>query len=56
MMRYICKGCGCYVDPGEWPLCDDCREKQEKEEAKKNGPMRSTTFSQGQGTAGAVNQ
>lgn len=26
-MRYQCDACGCYLDPGEGLLCDECREK-----------------------------
>lgn len=25
--RYRCDSCGCYLDPGEGLLCDDCSEK-----------------------------
>lgn len=28
--RYICDGCGAYLDPGEGMLCDECREKLQK--------------------------
>lgn len=24
---YRCDACGCYLDPGEGLLCDECREK-----------------------------
>ena len=24
---YRCDSCGCYLDPGEGLLCDECREK-----------------------------
>lgn len=24
---YKCDACGCYLDPGEGLLCDDCRER-----------------------------
>ena len=24
---YKCDSCGCYLDPGEGLLCDDCRER-----------------------------
>ncbi len=32
MWNYRCDNCGCYLDPGEGRLCDDCREKEEQEE------------------------
>ena len=25
--RYRCDSCGCYLDPGEGLLCDECREE-----------------------------
>lgn len=25
--KYRCDSCGCYLDPGEGLLCDECREK-----------------------------
>lgn len=25
--RYRCDSCGCYLDPGEGMLCDECREE-----------------------------
>lgn len=25
--RYQCDVCGCYLDPGEGLLCDECRQK-----------------------------
>lgn len=25
-MYYRCEECGCYLDPGEGQLCDECRE------------------------------
>lgn len=25
--RYQCDMCGCYLDPGEGLLCDECRQK-----------------------------
>lgn len=27
--NYKCRECGCYIDPGEGGLCDECREKEE---------------------------
>ena len=27
MIRYNCDLCGCYLDPGEGLLCDECRQK-----------------------------
>lgn len=26
-MRYNCDMCGCYLDPGEGLLCDECRQR-----------------------------
>lgn len=26
-MQYRCDECGCYLDPAEYRLCDECREK-----------------------------
>ncbi len=26
--RYRCDDCGCYLDPVEYNLCDECREKR----------------------------
>lgn len=26
-MKYQCDICGCYLDPGEGLLCDECRQK-----------------------------
>lgn len=28
--RYKCDSCGCFLDPGEGFLCDECREKTRK--------------------------
>jgi recombinational DNA repair protein RecR len=25
-----CRKCGCFLDPGEGSICDDCRRAQEK--------------------------
>lgn len=25
--RYRCDSCGCYLDPGEGLLCDECQER-----------------------------
>lgn len=30
--RYQCDVCGCYLDPGEGLLCDECRLKRQKRE------------------------
>lgn len=27
MHSYRCDSCGCYLDPGEGLLCDECREQ-----------------------------
>lgn len=27
MHSYRCDSCGCYLDPGEGLLCDECRER-----------------------------
>lgn len=27
---YRCDSCGCYLDPGEGLLCDECRERMHK--------------------------
>lgn len=29
-MQYRCSACGCYLDPGEGQICDDCRTKQKE--------------------------
>ncbi len=26
--RYRCDECGCYLDPGEGRLCDECRDRE----------------------------
>ena len=31
MNWYRCDVCGCYLDPGEGSLCDECREKKDRE-------------------------
>lgn len=28
MNRYRCDACGCYLDPGEGRLCDECRDRE----------------------------
>ncbi len=40
-MRYRCDACGCYLDPGEGRLCDECRdaEKKRSEKARRIGGM-----------------
>lgn len=25
---YVCDSCGCYLDPGEGRLCEECQEKK----------------------------
>ncbi len=30
MRWYQCDICGCYLDPGEGSLCDECREKRDR--------------------------
>ena len=30
MNRYRCSECGCYLDPGEGRLCEECLELKEK--------------------------
>ena len=30
--RYRCDICGCYLDPGEGLLCDECRQKLRERE------------------------
>lgn len=32
MNRYRCEECGCYLDPGEGRLCEECREMLERQE------------------------
>lgn len=29
-MNYRCDVCGCYLDPGEGYICEDCREEEER--------------------------
>lgn len=29
-MRYHCDECGCYLDPGEGRVCDECQQKAEQ--------------------------
>ena len=29
-MYYNCDMCGCYLDPGEGRLCDECQEKERR--------------------------
>lgn len=29
-MRYQCDECGCYLDPGEGRVCDECQRKAEQ--------------------------
>lgn len=29
-MRYRCDVCGCYLDPDEGRVCEDCREEAER--------------------------
>lgn len=28
MDNYRCDVCGCYLDPGEWDRCDECRKEE----------------------------
>lgn len=28
--KYKCDGCGCYLDPGEGLLCEECRERTQQ--------------------------
>ena len=29
-MRYRCDICGCYLDPGEGSMCEECREERRR--------------------------
>lgn len=29
-MRYHCDECGCYLDPGEGRVCDECQRKADQ--------------------------
>lgn len=33
-MMYRCDSCGCYLDPNEGSLCDECREEIERRSRK----------------------
>lgn len=30
--QYRCDICGCYLDPGEGRICDECQDKQRRKE------------------------
>lgn len=47
--RYRCDTCGCYLDPGEGLLCDECRDKIRNREAiarRINEAVRESDFGQ----------
>lgn len=50
MMQYLCRICGCYLDPGEGQICEDCQEKEEE----KKKALRMRQHPQSKTTAGAV--
>lgn len=39
-MKYRCRICGCYLDPGEGDICEDCKEEEK-------GPQRCHQHLQG---------
>lgn len=47
MMNYRCSVCGCYLDPGEGRICEDCQNERKKILQMRQHP-------QDQGTAEAV--
>ena len=34
-MMYLCDVCGCYLDPGEGHMCDDCRVESARRSEKR---------------------
>lgn len=34
-MLYRCDMCGCYLDPGEGRICEECREKSKRRKREK---------------------
>lgn len=34
MMNYRCAVCGCYLDPGEGRICEDCKKKKPQQTGK----------------------
>ena len=40
MNWHRCDICGCYLDPGEGRLCDDCQEDMRRREKKKESMRR----------------
>lgn len=47
MNRYRCDLCGCYLDPGEGRMCDECRSR-EKARAERSRRMQSFMHLDGQ--------
>lgn len=47
MMNYRCSVCGCYLDPGEGRICEECQAKVKK-------VLQTRQHPQDLGTAGAV--
>ena len=48
MNWHRCDMCGCYLDPGEGLLCDECLEKRRKREESRNAFSNLTVGNYGQ--------